>query len=71
METGPRQATTVQQWIQDAKRESWDWARFYGQEPYKSQVGAAEALMKLTDEADYAWPTPGDLQRLARASVQM
>ena len=56
LESRPRHATTPQQWAQDAKREAWAWACFYGQEHYDQQVKAAEQLLTMNDEEDYAWP---------------
>eukprot|EP00959_Pyramimonas_sp_CCMP1952_P363528 7612514-Pyramimonas_sp.AAC.1 len=54
LEARPRRASTPQRWFQDAERESRARACFYCQEHYGQQVKAAEHLLSLNEEAEYA-----------------
>ena len=56
LEKKPRHATTLLAWHRDALRMSWALACFFGEEWYAQWEEAANYLLKLSEQHEYAWP---------------
>ena len=56
LEKKPRHATTLLAWHRDALRMSWALACFFGEEWYAQREEAANYLLKLSEQHEYAWP---------------
>ena len=56
LEKKPRHATTLLAWHRDALRMSWALACFFGEEWYAQWEEAANYLLKLSEQHEYAYP---------------